>query len=141
MTVTCWMLRFSRQPYYRCLANGHRLLADEARNAGEDMSDRTAWMSASVNGWLSALGKPKRGKGRRPGPPVHDNLCTVVGEDGRTRHVFGAKSPNELWLIDLQCRRRHCRSYADLGTMPMLLKDVQVSGRQRNPGVGIVAGS
>ncbi len=68
VTVTCRVLKLSRQPYYRWLADpitdsevvsayranalfeahrddlefGHRLLADEARDAGEAMSDRTA---------------------------------------------------------------------------------------------------
>lgn len=127
VTVTCRVLKLSRQPYYRWLANpitesevveayranalfdahkddpefGHRLLADEAADAGEAMSDRTAWRIASSNGWFSAFGKHKRGKGRRPGPPVHDDLCAVVDEDGRTRHVFAAEAPNELWLTDI----------------------------------------
>jgi len=126
VTVTCRVLKLSRQPYYRWLAHpitssevveayranalfdahrddpefGHRLLADEARDAGESMSDRTAWRIASTNGWWSAFGK-KRGKGRRPGPPVHDDLCAVIDEDGRTRHVFAADAPNELWLVDI----------------------------------------
>ena len=124
--MTCRVLKLSRQPYYRWLADpitssevveayranalfdahrddpefGHRLLADEARDAGESMSDRTAWRIASTNGWWSAFGK-KRGKGRRPGPPVHDDLCAVIDEDGRTRHVFAADAPNELWLVDI----------------------------------------
>lgn len=127
MTVTCRVLKLSRQPYYRWLADpitesevveayranalfdahkddpefGHRLLADEARDHGEAMSDRTAWRIASANGWFSAFGKPKRGKHRKPGPPVHDDLCAVVDEHGRTRHVFTADAPNELWLTDI----------------------------------------
>lgn len=66
VTVTCRVLKLSRQPYYRWLANpittsevaeayranalfdahqddpefGHRLLADEARDHGEAMADR-----------------------------------------------------------------------------------------------------
>ena len=127
VTVTCGALKLSRQPYYRWLKNpitdeeiveayranalfdahrddpefGHRLLADEARDAGEAMSDRTAWRITSANGWFSAFGKPKRGKHRRPGPPVHDDLCAVVDEEGRTRHVFAAETANELWLTDI----------------------------------------
>ena len=127
VTVTCRVLKLSRQPYYRWLANpitdsevveayranalfdahrddpefGYRLLAAEARDAGEVMSDRTAWRIASSNGWFSAFGKPGRGKGRRPGPSVHDDLCAVVDEHGRTRHVFAADAPNELWLVDI----------------------------------------
>ena len=65
------------------------------------MSDRTAWRIASSNGWFSAFGKPKRGKGRKPGPSVHDDLCAVIDEHGRVRHVFTADGPNELWLVDI----------------------------------------
>ena len=127
VTVTCRVLKLSRQPYYRWLTDpitpsevveayranalfnahkddpefGHRLLADEAAEAGEAMADRTAWRIASANGWFSAFGKPKRGKHRRPGPPVHDDLCAVTDESGRTRHVFAADAPNELWLTDI----------------------------------------
>ena len=80
---------------------GHRLLADEARDAGESMSDRTAWRIASDNGWWSAFGK-KRGKsGKKLGPPVHADLCTVTDVDGRIRHEFNAIGPNQLWLTDI----------------------------------------
>ena len=111
VAVSCRVLKLARQPYYRWLAApvtrsevveayranalfdahrddpefGHRLLADEAAEAGEAMADRTAWRIASANGWFSAFGKPKRGKHRRPGPPVHDDLCglfTIEGVDG-----------------------------------------------------------
>lgn len=58
------------------------------------MSDRTAWRIASQNGWFSAFGKPKRGKHRKPGPPVHDDRCAFVDEHGRVRHVFEADAPN-----------------------------------------------
>ena len=127
VTVTCRVLKLSRQPYYRWLANpvtageiveayranalfdahkddpefGHRLLADEAGDAGEPMSDRTAWRITSANGWWSVFGK-KRGKsGKKPGPAVHDDLCTVTDENGRVRHEFTADGPNELWLTDI----------------------------------------
>lgn len=65
------------------------------------MSDRTAWRIASANGWFSAFGKPKRSKARRPGPAVHDDLCAVIDQGGRTRHVFAAETANELWLTDI----------------------------------------
>ncbi|KZE91334.1 hypothetical protein AVP41_00873 [Microbacterium sp. TNHR37B] len=119
VTVTCRVLKLSRQPYYRWLAApitqsevveayranalfdahkddpefGHRLLADEARDAGEAMADRTAWRIAAANGWWSSFGKKRgRGSGKRPGPPVHDDL---VGRD------FTAAEPNQLWLTDI----------------------------------------
>ena len=66
------------------------------------MAERTAWRITSSNGWFSAFGKPRRSKHRRPGPPVHDDLCAVTDEHGRTRHVFTtAQAPNQLWLTDI----------------------------------------
>ncbi|MGO2112420.1 MAG: IS3 family transposase, partial [Pseudoclavibacter sp.] len=80
---------------------GHRLLADEARETGEAMSDRTAWRIASANGLWSVFGK-KRGKsGKKPGPAGHDDLCVVIDGDGRERHRFVADRPNQLWLTDM----------------------------------------
>ena len=127
VTVTCRVLKLSRQPYYRWLTDpvtasevveayranalfdahrddpefGHRLLADEARDAGEAMADRTAWRIASENGWWSAFGKKRGRNGKKPGPAVHDDLCTVTDEGGRTRHEFTASGPNQLWLTDI----------------------------------------
>nr|WP_176451677.1 IS3 family transposase [Enemella dayhoffiae] len=117
VTVTCRVLKLARQPYYRWLnapiphsevvaayrANalfdahkddpefGHRLLADEARDAGEPMADRTAWRLCRSNRWWSRFGK-KKGKHQRPGPAVHDDL---VNRD------FSANAANELWLTDI----------------------------------------
>src|SRR5690606_33297639 len=127
VTVTCRVLKIARQPYYRWLANpvtdaeyeqayranalfdahrddpefGYRFLVDEAREAGEPMAERTAWRICSQLGWWSAFGKPKKGKAKRPGPPVHDDLCAVVDDKGRVRHEFTADAPNELWLSDI----------------------------------------
>jgi putative transposase len=127
VTVTCRVLKIARQPYYRWLtapvsdadlveayrANalfdahsddpefGYRFLVDEALEAGESMAQRTAWRICSSNGWWSAFGKPKRGKAKKPGPPVHDDLCAVVDKHGVTRHEFNAEAPNELWLTDI----------------------------------------
>ncbi|REJ07111.1 IS3 family transposase, partial [Microbacterium bovistercoris] len=127
VVVTCRVLKLSRQPYYRWLKSpvtdaelveayranalfdahrddpefGHRLLADEARDAGEPMADRTAWKIASVNGWWSVFGKKRGRNGKKPGPPVHDDLCAVTDEDGRVRHEFTADGPNRLWLTDI----------------------------------------
>jgi transposase InsO family protein len=65
------------------------------------MAARTAWRICSDNGWWSAFGK-KRGKnGKKPGPPVHDDLCAVTDEKGRIRHEFTADAPNQLWIGDI----------------------------------------
>ncbi len=127
VTVTCRVLKIARQPYYRWLTSpvtdaeleqayranalfdahrddpefGYRFLVDEAREAGESMAERTAWRICSQLGWWSVFGKPKRGKAKRPGPPVHDDLCAVVDEQGRVRHEFSADAPNELWVTDI----------------------------------------
>ena len=126
VTVTCRALKIARQPYYRWLASpvtdaeltgaygadalsgahrddpefGYRYLLDEAREAGEPMADRTAWRICPESGW-SAFGKIRGKNGKKPGPPVHDDLCAVAGKHGITRHEFTAAAPNELWLSDI----------------------------------------
>ncbi len=127
VTVTCRVLKLARQPYYRWLVQpvtdaelveayranalfdahaddpefGYRYLVDEAAIAGEPMAERTAWRICSQLGWWSAFGKPKKGKAKKPGPPVHNDLCAVVDEHGVIRHEFTADGPNELWLSDI----------------------------------------
>lgn len=127
VTVTCRVLKIARQPYYRWLQSpvtdaeleqayranalfdahrddpefGYRFLVDEAKEAGEVMAERTAWRICSQLGWWSVFGKPKRGKAKKPGPPVHDDLCAVVDKHGVIRHEFRANAPNELWLSDI----------------------------------------
>jgi putative transposase len=118
VAVTCRVLKIARQPYYRWLANpitdtelgqaylanalfdahrddpefGYRYLADEARDAGHVACDRTMWRVCSANGWWSAFGK-KRGKnGKKPGPPVHNDLV---------KRNFTAEKVNQLWLADI----------------------------------------
>ncbi|WP_255546734.1 IS3 family transposase, partial [Glaciihabitans sp. dw_435] len=51
--------------------------------------------------WWSAFGKKRARNGKRPGPAVHDDLCTVTDEKGRVRHEFTADRPNQLWLTDI----------------------------------------
>jgi len=70
---------------------GYRLLADEARDAGQQMCDRTAWRVWSEHGWWSVFGT-KRGKNGRPGPPAHDDLV---------KRQFTAPGPNQVWLTDI----------------------------------------
>jgi len=118
VTVTCRVLKIARQPYYRWLACpvtdaeldeayranalfdahrddpefGYRFLVEEARDAGQSMAERTAWKICRDNGWWSVFGKKKRGKGKKPGPPVHDDLV---------KRDFTADAPNQLWLGDI----------------------------------------
>ncbi|MGO3504328.1 IS3 family transposase [Brachybacterium tyrofermentans] len=118
VAVSLRVLKLSRQPYYRWRkqqitraelveayrANalldahrddpefGYRFLVGEAAEAGEVMCERTAWKICRDNQWWSVFGK-KRGKnGKRPGPPVHDDLV---------KRDFSADDANELWLTDI----------------------------------------
>ena len=117
--VSCRVLKLSRQPNNRWLRSpvperdltqayranalhdahledpefGYRFLADEAKTFGAPMCDRTAWRICRDQQWWSAFGKKKaRGKGKKPGPPVHDDLV---------QREFVAATPNELWLSDI----------------------------------------
>jgi transposase InsO family protein len=72
---------------------GYRFLVYEASDAGQAMAERTGWRICSDNGWWSAFGKKKAGgKGKKAGPPVHDDLV---------RRDFTADAPNQLWLGDI----------------------------------------
>jgi putative transposase len=127
VTVTCRVLKIARAPYYRWLASpvtdaelteayranalfdahrddpefGYRFLVDEARAAGVSMADRTAWRICSDHRWWSAFGKKRGANSKKPGPPVHDDLCAVADDKGRIRHKFTAEAPNELWIGDI----------------------------------------
>jgi transposase InsO family protein len=116
--VTCRVLKIARQPYYRWLAQpvshrvvaqaqlanavfdahhddpefGYRFLADEARQAGHAVCDRTVWRICRDNRWWSTFGKPKARKKKGPGTPAHDDLV---------RRDFTAPAPNLLWLADI----------------------------------------
>ena len=118
VAVTCRVLKLSRQPYYRWLAHpvtdaewdeayranalfdahhddpefGYRFLAGEAEATGQSMCERTAWRICRDNRWWSVFGKKRAKNGKKPGPPVHDDL---VERD------FTAAGPNELWLTDI----------------------------------------
>jgi putative transposase len=65
------------------------------------MVERTGWKYYSEAGWWSVFGKKRGRSGKKPGPPVHDDLCAVADKHGVTRHKFAADGPNELWLSDI----------------------------------------
>lgn len=112
VAVSLRVLKLSRQPYYRWrhqqvtqaeLIEAYRANAlldahvDDPEYgyrflAGEVMCECTAWRICRDNQWWSVFGK-KRGKnGKRPGPPVHDDLV---------KRDFSADDVNELWLTDI----------------------------------------
>lgn len=117
VAVTCRVLGFSRQAFYAwCAAPvsdrelvdayatnaafevhaedpgfGYRFIADELADAGHDLSERRVWRLCSQARIVSAHAR-KRGKSRRPGPPVHED---------RVERDFTAAGPNQLWLTDI----------------------------------------
>ena len=117
VTVTCGLLGFSRQAFYAWRASpvserdtvdayatnaayeihrddpgfGYRFIADELADAGHKVSERRVWKVCSQAGIISAHAR-KRGRSKKPGPPVHDDL---VARD------FTAPAPNRLWLTDI----------------------------------------
>lgn len=118
VTVRCPVLKISGQPYYRWLEYpvsnrqrvqahrlnalidahtedpefGYRFLTDEAADAGQLMSERTAWALCHAQGVFSVISKRCKGKGTRPGPPAHDDLL---------QRVFTASEPNQVWVTDI----------------------------------------
>jgi putative transposase len=118
VTVTCRVLKIARQPYYRWLACpvsdaeldeayvanavfdahrddpefGYRFLADEVRQAGHQVCDRTVWRICRDNGWWSVFGRPRSRRKTKAGTPAHDDLV---------RRDFTAGAPNRLWLADI----------------------------------------
>ena len=117
VAVTCRVLRFSKQGYFKWLrspcstrdlenayltnacfdihhddpAFGYRFIADELERLGYRASENRVWRLCSAQRLWSAHAK-KRGRWRIPGPPVHDDL---VERD------FTASAPNVLWLTDI----------------------------------------
>lgn len=118
VTVTCRVLKIARQPFYRWLAApiterewttaylvnalvdahrddpefGYRLIADEVRDAGISVSNRTVWKHCSAHRIWSVFGKKRSGKTGKAGPPVFDDLVC---------RNFTADAPNQLWLADI----------------------------------------
>lgn len=117
ITVACRVLGFSPQAFHKWVKNpvsdrdwgeahlinaafdahaddptfGYRLISDELAVQGFTASERRVWRLCSQQGLWSVFSK-KKGKKRKPGPPVHDDLV---------KRNFTAARPNELWLTDI----------------------------------------
>jgi putative transposase len=117
VAVTCRVLKFSSQGYYKWLkcpiterdwenahltnaaldahrddpAFGYRFVADELEKAGHLASERRVWRLCSEQRiWSSFVKKSRYGK--RPGPPVHED---------RVRREFSSPVINQLWFTDI----------------------------------------
>ena len=119
MAVSCRVLKLVRAPYYRWLREpvgpagqlrqqrvralrdahqddpefGYRLLADEARQMGFPMVDRTAWRLCNQSGIMSAIVRTRKRRGKKPGPPVCDDL---VRRDSSHGGGWGIRTPEGL---------------------------------------------
>ena len=117
VAVTCRVLGFSKQAYFKWRAApvtdrdwndahlinaavdihhddpefGYRFIADELQQQGVRTSRNRVQRLCSLQKLFSAHAR-RRGGGRRPGPPVHDDLV---------RRKFTAEKPNALWLTDI----------------------------------------
>ena len=117
VTVTCRVLGFSTQGYYKWLRRpmsdrdwndahltnaaldiyetdrtvGYRFIADDLEDLGFVASERRVWRLCSAQGIFSTH-STKRGLNRKAGTAVHDDLV---------QRAFTADAPNELWLTDI----------------------------------------
>lgn len=117
VAVTCRVLGFARQSYYQWLQTpvserdlddayttnaaigiheddpefGYRFIADELTSRGHRVSERRVWRLCRDQRLWSVHAR-RRGRHRRPGPPVHDDLV---------QQVFTTDAPNRCWLADL----------------------------------------
>ena len=117
VAVTCRVLGFSKQAFYQWRAKpvsdrdyddahlinaavdvhhddpefGYRFITDELTAAGWQASRNRVNRLCTLQRLWSVHAR-KRGRHRRPGPPVHDDLV---------RREFTADQPNELWLTDI----------------------------------------
>lgn len=117
VAVTCRVLGFSKQAYYKWLAHpvsqrdwddahlinaalaihdddpafGYRFIADELRERGLQVGEnRVARLCSQQRIWSVFAKKP--GLNRKAGPPVHDDLVD---------RQFTAPAPNVVWLTDI----------------------------------------
>jgi putative transposase len=117
VTVTCRVLGFTTKAFYKWLKQpvsdreledaylsnaavdvhaddpefGYRFVYDELVDAGHACGENRVQRLCSERGLFSTHSR-KRGRGRKPGPPVHDDLV---------RRDFSASRPNEKWLGDI----------------------------------------
>ena len=119
VTVTCGVLGFSTQAFYKWAANpvsdrdwddahtinaiidihaddpefGYRFIADDLERAGQRTSEGRVWRLCRENRvWSTTVKKGRRGSGKTPGPAVHDDLVC---------RSFTAGFLDEVWLTDI----------------------------------------
>lgn len=119
VTVTCGVLEFSPQAFYKWQANpicerdwddahltnaivdihgddpefGYRFISDELEAAGHEASEgRVHRLCREHKIWSTTTKKGRRSSGKTPGPAVHDDLVN---------RNFSAPAPDVTWLTDI----------------------------------------
>ena len=119
VSVTCGVLGFSTQAYYKWLAKpvsdrdwedahlvneiidiheedpefGYRLIADELKDAGYEVGEgRVHRLCRDHKVYSTTTKKGRNSSGKTPGPAVHDDLV---------QRDFSAQCPNKVWLTDI----------------------------------------
>jgi putative transposase len=118
VTVTCRVLGFATQGFYKWRANpvssrdwddallinaiidihaddpdfGYRFIADELEAAGHLASENRVHRLCALQQIASSILTKRRGSGKTPGPAVHDD---------HVNRVFHAAAPDEIWLTDI----------------------------------------
>jgi putative transposase len=118
VTVTCRVLGFSTQGFYKWCANpvcerdrddahlinaiidvhaddpefGYRFIADELHDAGHACSENRVQRLCALQNIASSILKKRRSSGKTPGPPVHDD---------HVNRIFHADGLDEIWLTDI----------------------------------------
>jgi len=117
VAVTCRVLGFSEQAYYRWLQSpkspreieeehligvlrelhdadpegGYRVLADDLHDLGYEISERRVWRLCKIAGLQSVI-TTRRRRYQKAGPPVGDDLV---------QREFTAERVDEKWLVDI----------------------------------------
>jgi len=118
VTVTCRVLGFSTQGFYKWRANpvsarewddahlinaivdvhaddpqfGYRFITDELHAGGHACSENRVARLCALAKIASSIAKKRRGSGKTPGPPVHDDHV------GR---IFHAERLDQIWLTNI----------------------------------------
>lgn len=118
VTVTCRVLGFSPQGFYKWRANpvsqrdwadahlinaaleihrddpefGYRFIADELEAAGHRASENRVYRLCALQGITSTTQRRRRGSGKTAGPAVHDD---------HVNRIFHADRLDAIWLTDI----------------------------------------